>query len=73
MRHLIQDIDRNAVVIAGTSVPRPSSISPMQWVEFWEDASERGVIGDGAEIPMTNDEVRLATLRTLRKRKRKVA
>jgi len=32
------EIDREHVVVEGVKVPRPSSLSPSQWLMFWEDA-----------------------------------
>lgn len=33
----IHDITKDSVKIAGTRVLRPDSISPGQWLEFWEE------------------------------------
>jgi len=64
--HILTDIDRNYVVVAGTTVPRPSSVSPLQWLEFWEDARTDWP-GDGAVVPMVGSGVS----RKLPKRKKR--
>lgn len=33
-------IDRDQVMVEGVVVRRPDSISPSQWLEFWEHAVE---------------------------------
>jgi len=69
MNDIVDAIDRDYVEVAGTRVLRPSRISPMQWLEFWEDAwSERD--GDGAVVPMVASVETVVSVRKPRSKKR---
>lgn len=50
--NIVEDIDRDYVVVVGMRVLRPSGVAPMQWLEFWEE-TQLEHDGDGAVIPMT--------------------
>ena len=50
-------VDRNYVVIQGVKVERQSSISPMQWLEFWEK-DEADVAALEARIEDLEDQVK---------------
>lgn len=34
------EVDKDYIVVCGSIVPRPSSISPSQWTAYWETAKE---------------------------------
>ena len=53
---VIDIIDRNFVEIVGITIPRPARLSPMQWLNAWEDvvAFLESSEGDGADVPKTS-------------------
>ncbi len=38
MKDRIKDVNPNDVTVAGVVVPRPSSVSVSEWMNFWEIA-----------------------------------
>lgn len=42
MKDLIKDVNPNDVTVAGVVVPRPSSVSVSEWMDFWEIAEVAG-------------------------------
>ena len=57
--HII--IDYNQVSIEGVTIPRPSNLSPSQWLEFWQAAVAVRDVDD--DLAKAEDELKTANER----------
>jgi hypothetical protein len=46
---ILSEVTHKHVVVCGMTVPRPTSVSPSQWLAFWE--SRMREVGDGRYDP----------------------
>jgi hypothetical protein len=49
---ILSEVTYKHVVVCGMTVPRPPTVSPSQWLAFWEQRMRGGKDGHGQSMPL---------------------